>query len=338
MKKAAFGISAAFGLFLLILDSKTAISGGKEGIQLCLQTVIPSLLPFFVLSSFLCRNISGMPLPFLRPISRLCGMPIGAESLLLLGLLGGYPVGAQNIRECEKAGVLDKIDAERMLGFCNNAGPAFIFGMAGSLFSKSRVPWALWLIHIASAIIVGILLPGRTRSVCRPVKAAEGSFLKDIEKSTKTMANVCCWVILFRVVISFCKRWFFWIFPVEIQVLLTGIAELSNGVVDLVCVPSPGLRFILCSVMLSLGGICVTMQTVSITEELGTGYYFPGKLIQGFLSFLLSAIMQPVLFTGTEIYAVSITSLFCVAAGILTILLILHRNKNNSRIMAPSLI
>lgn len=338
MKKVATGILSAIGMFLLIIDSKTAIASGKEGIQLCIQTVIPSLLPFFVISGFLCRNLAGISLPILRPVSRLCGIPAGTESLLLLGFLGGYPVGAQNIQECEKLGVLDKNAAKKMLGFCNNAGPAFIFGMAGSLFSGTYVPWALWLIHIASAVIVGILLPGRINGNCRPVKILEDTFIKDVEKSVKTMANVCCWVILFRVVISFCKRWFFWLFPVEAQVLLTGIAELANGVVDLTCIPYQGLRFVLCSVMLGFGGTCVAMQTVSITESLGTGYYFPGKLLQGFVSFLLSVLIQPILFSSTEIYTIPIALLVCAVAGIVVILLILHRNKNNSRIVAPCLI
>ncbi len=338
MKNVATGILSAIGMFLLIIDGKTAIAGGKEGIQLCIQTVIPSLLPFFVISGFLCRNLAGISLPFLRPVSRLCGIPKGAESLLLLGFLGGYPVGAQNIIDSEKAGVLDKTTARRMLGFCNNAGPAFIFGMAGSLFSRAYVPWVLWLIHIASALFVGMLLPGRANGSCCPVGKSEGTFLKDIEKSVKTMANVCCWVILFRVVISFCKRWFFWLFPVEMQVLLTGVAELSNGVVDLSHVPYEGLRFILCSVMLGFGGICVAMQTVSITGSLGTGHYFPGKLLQGFISFLLSALLQSILFSNAEIYRIPVALFIFVIVGTVTISLILHRNKNNSRIVAPGLI
>ena len=338
MKRKSTVIISAIGIFLLIIDSKTAISGGKEGVSLCIQTVIPSLFPFFVLSGFLCRNLTGANLPFLRPLGYLCAIPKGAESLLLLGLLGGYPVGAQNIRNAVSSGVLDKRAAKRMLGFCNNAGPAFIFGMAGYLFSRAGVSWALWSVHIVSAVLVGIILPGKVKASCRLINVNNGSFLTDVQNSLKTMANVCGWVILFRVVISFLKRWCFWFLPVELQVLLTGTIELSNGVIDLVCLSNQGLRFIICSVILSLGGFCVTMQTLSIAGSIGMGYYFPGKILQGCISFVFASLMQKTLFSGSEIYNIPWYLLVSVASMSLIMILILRRNKNYSRIVSPCLI
>lgn len=338
MKKNAIGILSAVGMLLLIIDSKTAIYGAKDGIILCIGTVIPSLFPLLVISGFLCHYLSGVSLPILQPLSRLCGIPKGSEKLLILGFLGGYPVGALNVERAELSGALNKDTAKRMLGFCNNAGPAFIFGMAGSLFKNSSVAWFLWLIHIISAILVGILLPGKTTQSCKLCKTTEVSLLGEIERSAKTMAIICCWIVLFRVVISFCKRWFFWLFPLEFQVLFTGIIELSNGVLGLISMPNQGLRFILSSVMLGLGGICVTMQTVSITGRLGTGYYFPGKLLQGLFSFILSVLVQPMLFSGAEKCNISCLPLGLAIVVITVITLILHKNKNNSRIMVPNLV
>ena len=48
-------ILAALGMIVLILDAKTALSGAREGIDLCMRTVIPALFPFFIciLLSFL---------------------------------------------------------------------------------------------------------------------------------------------------------------------------------------------------------------------------------------------------------------------------------------------
>ena len=90
------GIFASLGMLLLILDTKTAIQGAQEGIRLCIMTVIPSLFPFFVLSSLLTGALTGVRLRFLRPIGKLCRMPAGSESLLLIGMLGGYPTGAKS--------------------------------------------------------------------------------------------------------------------------------------------------------------------------------------------------------------------------------------------------
>ena len=47
-------------MLALILDGRTAIDGARQGIELCLRTVIPSLFPFFVLSILLTSSLLGM--------------------------------------------------------------------------------------------------------------------------------------------------------------------------------------------------------------------------------------------------------------------------------------
>ena len=158
------------GMLILILDGKTALAGGAEGIELCLKTVIPSLFPFFVLSILLTSSLSGVTLPVLRPLGRLCGMPEGTEALLISGFLGGYPVGAQSVAAVYRSGQLPRREAERLLAFCSNAGPAFLFGMASSLFPRQWMAWALWGIHIAGAVFAAVLLPG---GGCGPVRLPE---------------------------------------------------------------------------------------------------------------------------------------------------------------------
>ena len=99
-------------MLALILDGRTAIDGARQGIELCLRTVIPSLFPFFVLSILLTSSLLGSPLAVLRPLGRLFGMPDGAESLLIPAFLGGYPVGAQNVAAAFRSGQLTKPEAE----------------------------------------------------------------------------------------------------------------------------------------------------------------------------------------------------------------------------------
>lgn len=319
----------AFGLLLLILDSKTAITGGKEGVLLCIRTVIPALFPFFVISGFLCANITGINLSILRPVGKLLGIPHGSEPLLLLGFLGGYPVGAQNIYDAYRTKALADKDARRMLGFCNNAGPAFIFGMVAGMFSKPYIPWVLWIVHIGSSLLTGALLPGRSKEICHlPERSTDSSFLKYMQKSILSMANVCGWVVLFRVLIAFGQRWFYWILPTELQVLITGLLDLTNGILILGAFSNEALQFVMCSGLLAFGGICVSMQTISVTKELGTGYYFPGKILHTCFSVLLAGIIQRFLFPAHHNYP---AIAFCSGAICAVILYLLYRNKKSSR-------
>lgn len=282
------GIGASVGILILILDGRTALEGAQAGIDLCLRTVIPSLFPFFLLSILLTSSFMGMTLSVLRPVAKLFSIPEGAESLLVCAFLGGYPVGAQSISDGYHAGQLKKEDAQRMLAYCNNAGPAFLFGMVGAQFAEKWMAWALWGIHILSALLVSMVFsgnPGRVKMGERKPVSLSGAMVSAL----RIMAQVCGWVILFRVIMAFLNRWVLWILPVEVQVTLTGLLELSNGCCVLASIEDTSLRFLICSGILAFGGLCVTMQTVSVTKGLRLKYYLLGKGLQTLLSLLLSA-------------------------------------------------
>ena len=125
----------------LLLRPVAAASAAREALALCLKSVLPSLFPFFVLSSLLVAGGGAAALgralePMMRPLFRLGGAGAGA---LVLGLVGGYPVGARTAAELHRRGALSRSEAERLLGFCNNAGPGFILGVCGgTVFGDAR--------------------------------------------------------------------------------------------------------------------------------------------------------------------------------------------------------
>lgn len=295
-KRKIRGIIAACATAVIILDTKTAINGAQDGIHLCLQTIIPALFPFIILSGIINNALLGRSVRVLRPIGKLCKIPKGAESLLLLGFLGGYPVGAQAITQAYKDGSLSLNTARRLLGFCNNAGPAFLFGIFSAIFSRKIILWTLWIIHILSALAVGFLLPGESESICNIKKPQVITITKSLQKAIKTTAYICGWVVIFRIVLCLCEKWIMWRLASDIRVLLSGILELSNGCVLLQNIPSENLCFLYASGILAFGGLCVLMQTSSVTQDLGMGFYFPGKILQTLFALLLSLIMQPFLF------------------------------------------
>lgn len=287
-------------LVILVLDAETAINGAKDGVLLCINVILPSLFPFFILTAILNSILAGTQWNILRPLGKLCGIPAGGESMLLLGLLGGYPVGAQCINQAYRNKIIDRSTAQRMLGFCNNAGPAFIFGMLGSLFSSKAAPWCLWCTQIMSAIFVGIILPGKTRSVCLISEKNKVNLTTAIDISIKNLAKICAWVVLFRVLLVFLQRWFMWMLPSAWQTVITGILELSNGCISVKDLQPQGLQYILATGMISFGGLCVGMQTQSVTQDIGLGLYFPGKLLQAYISIIFSWITQYLIFAPQD--------------------------------------
>lgn len=283
LKKQAVGTAAAVGMLLLILDGKTALQGAREGITLCLETVIPSLFPFFLVSALANRAWYGTSVPIL---GKLFHMTPGTETLLIPGFLGGYPVGAQCIGQLYHSGQLPRRDAVRLLTFCSNAGPSFLFGMLRTVFPSVRILWLCWGIQILSA-----LTAAQFSSPC----ISEGTSVKTVQ-STETIirtalnaiAQVCGWVITFRVLLSFLNRLALWALPALGRVLVTGLLELTNGCCMLNAIPWEDLRFLLCNLFLSFGGVCVALQTASVIYDLPLSAYLKGKLIQSGVSLILS--------------------------------------------------
>lgn len=315
-----------FGFAVLILDTRTAVEGAKNGIALCLHSIIPSLLPFCVLSKVICTHTVGKRLRYLRPINCLLGIPEGTESIFLLSFLSGYPVGSQCIADAYNSHAISRQDAERMLSFCNNAGPAFIFGVLGCLFPNTLAVWSLYIIHIGSAVLVGILMPKKTYKVGSLPVRAPLTLNKALEDSIKTIGIVCTWIILSKTAIQIINKWFLHKLCTFLQVIFVGIFELSNGCIDLMKLDSLSWRYILCALFLSLGGLCITLQTVSVTKGLSKRLYFPGKALQAVFSTTLATLTYPLLFQEKNILPTPLVLSICIILSV-TIVLFLKKSK-----------
>lgn len=279
----------------LILDSSAACAGATEGVQLCLRTVVPALFPFLYLSLVISTGLNFFRLRIFDPVARLCRIPPGSGELLMLGFLGGYPSGAQCVSLAHEKGHLSSDAARRMLVICSNCGPAFIFGLLGPSFADSGMGWKIWLVCILGAVITGTLLPGGGGSLRIGSSSESEGAVRLMDRAIRSMARICAWIIIFRVVMSFADRWFLWRFHGWMQVLICGLTELTNGCINLGRIADDGLRFVLCCGMLSFGGLCVTMQTLSVIHpDLDRKLYFPGKVLHGCISTSLSCIFFPV--------------------------------------------
>lgn len=300
LRKIVTGALAAAGMLVLILDGQTALNGAADGLELCLKTVVPSLFPFLFLCSLLTDSLWGIGFSRMQRLSHALGIPEGAESLLIAAVLGGYPAGAQAIGQAYQEGKLERRDAEHLLSFCSNAGPAFLFGMTASQFPELSDIWVLWIIQILSALITGMTgnPGGNSRTALSPNNQSVSGILS---QTVKTMGFLCGWILLFQMLSAFLRQWFFWYFPEELQVLFTGILELSSGCCILSQIERLWLRFLVCSGFLSFGGICVLMQTASVISSLSLKSYLTGKLRQTTISLLLSALFLllgwPILFS-----------------------------------------
>lgn len=292
--------AAAICMIVLILDSKSAARAAYTGVDLCIRTVIPSLFPFFLISGYLTGNLHGG-----KWIAKLFRCPESCGSILLTGFLGGYPIGAGLTAREYRAGNISKAQADRLLMFCSQAGPSFLFGIVAGQLENAHHIWILWGIQTCSALSVAWLVPGENSMVhvshCDSVSMTEA-----MKKAIEAISSVCGWIIMFSVLISFLKRWVIWILPESAQVFLFGALELTSGCLMLSALDSPQLRFLLAALILNFGGLCVLMQTASVAAGLSLKRYIEGKILQS-----MFCVMYALAVIG---YPTAVIPVFCVFA------------------------
>lgn len=277
-----WAITSGITMLLIILDGKVALASASAGLELCLRTVIPGLFPFLILSQWINRGLGGYRIPLLGKL-----LPSGCEGISVCAFLGGYPVGARAVGQAYEQGKITRQQGEKMLAFCNQSGPAFIFGVAAAMFSRRWMGWVLWGIQLLSALIVGICV--RTPKATPSARVSGNFHQKDaMSEAVRTMGVICGWILLFRIILGFLDRWVLWLFPDPMQVIVYGLLELSNGCCLLGRISDEALRFVICSGLLSAGGICIAMQTASVSNGLRLHWLILGKCLQSLISIALS--------------------------------------------------
>ena len=271
-----------------------------KALALCAGTVIPALFPFMAVTGLLMRLGFGQWLaPYMAglmaPLFRLPGC---AGSALLLGLVGGYPIGARTAAELYTSGALTRQEAERLLTFCNNSNPVFLISVLGvGVFGSVRVGLWLWLIHVASALVTGLLFRGLGRgrqSVPPPVSfqapSLPGAFVASVKDAAGAMVSVCAFVTLFYVLVSPLAR-----LGGRLAAMAVGITELFSLTPLLTCSRT---GFILAAGCAGWGGLSVLCQTAAVLDgtDLSPRPCFLGKLMQGHLSALMAAALSLWLF------------------------------------------
>ena len=157
-----------FLLLFILLFPREVLNASREGLILWFNNVLPALLPFIVITNMLAifgfvRHISKWLSPFMYKVFKLPGAGCFA---LITGLISGYPMGAKTIADLWRTKEITTIEAQRLLAFCNNAGPLFIVGVVGVGFLRDTTAgYVLWAGHVLAALSVGILTRGQ--GICR---------------------------------------------------------------------------------------------------------------------------------------------------------------------------
>ncbi len=252
-----------------------------------------------------------------KPFKNLSSLSGFACTPFILSILGGYPVGAMSIAELVKRKSINAKQAERLLPFCNNTGPAFIIGAVGSgIFDSNKAGILLYLCHIAASFVLALIFMPNVLKDCAEVSDASGDvprlikILPECVKSTLDKCiSICGFVIFFAVlrgiltelgIISALALATNKIGGLEIgmcESLIAGIMELGGGIASMAGMSlSPG-TLAMAAYILGFGSLSVHCQTLAAVSDanIKCARHFVGRILHGALSALLVYIFSEII-------------------------------------------
>ncbi len=308
-KAASFGIILFF--LIMLLCPQEVFFGASKGLLLWFQTVLPTLLPFMILSGLLISTNSIVYLdrifgPFFR---RLFRTSENASFAIIAGFLCGYPMGAKVTADLLRQGRISKTEGQYLLSFCNNTSPMFIISYIvwQNFQDKSLLVPTLFLLFLTPILSSILFYPfyHKKQKTSSPEKNSSDSTKKQaphicikfqmldtcIMNSFEAITKIGGYIMLFSILISLLSS-----APLQ-KIPLLHIAlpflEITNGI-PLLCAAdtSCAVRFVLTLSLTAFGGVCSIAQTNCMLEGTGLSIfpYFLQKLITAILCGMLSAL------------------------------------------------
>ena len=220
--------------FLLLLYPQAAKNGLLSGLWLCFSSLIPSLLPFMILSDlFLQLFTDGKESRIMAVLTQRClCLPACCLPVILFSFIGGYPVGAALTCTLLENGQLDRSAAQRMLQFCVIPGPAFVVSAVGNgLLHSSMAGWLLYTSVSVSAVFLGLLSRrGGDLLLSTPktdrTSAGIAAVTRAVTNSASAMMHICTWVCFVSALLGFLDAF---AVPERVRLTVCALCEVTNG-------------------------------------------------------------------------------------------------------------
>ena len=194
-------------------------------------------------------------------------------------------------------------DGEKLLFFCNNAGPAFLISYCGEqILSDAKKGFFLFLMQSVFSSLFLLFFFGKRLFVRRGKtdfgKEKGPSFWKILPDAIREGTNSFIYIISCVIFFSFLNELIRYLFSLRgiFDAVIGIFTELCGGLTRLERLPTQ-LAFPLCALGCGWGGFSVHLQTAGILEgtPLSVKYHLAGKVVFSLLMFLSALFFQKLL-------------------------------------------
>lgn len=293
-------------LIILILSRPDAtFKYAYEGLYQWAAKMVPTLFPFMMISSIMVYSGADLELGHmlshvLKKIYKYSSYGLYA---VFMGFFCGFPMGAKVVGELYEKGRISKTEADTLLAFCNNIGPAYFMGIIMPILHEcgyhNTLPFVFGMYGIPAVygIVMGHLYAAKASSDTSA--DSENQMLPDAPpmRLTATLKKSCMdntqSLIILGGYITFANafRIFLDLIPLSVnnKNILSSFLEIIGGVQAIYAttlLPEQKIFWIMTA--LCFGGVSCILQTSSFLEKSGLSisHYLKHK----FLLTLISAV------------------------------------------------
>lgn len=157
-------------IFLMLRYPALSLEYASTGLTLWFTKMVPTLLPFMILSGIMIRmNLTERFVGLLHPLlHRIYGTSRNGSYTIIMGFLCGFPMGARIVGELYEQHKLSREESALLLSFCNNIGPIYFLSYVVPTLGIDR-PGRPFLLMYGIPLLYGFLLmrirPWMTRKV-----------------------------------------------------------------------------------------------------------------------------------------------------------------------------
>lgn len=295
--------------FIFILSPKTYSNSCLNGISVWALNVLPTLLPFFILTR-LVVNLSNPKPNKMDKFFKKIYHTNNSSCVYFLSILSGYPMGAKLICNMYELGRIGKDDAKKMISFCSVSGPMFVVGTVGVAFLFSFKAGIIILIaNIIASLLNGLIYRGKQNESVKfeyiDKPSNENLIYNCVYDSLISILMVGAFIVFsFLIidvlnnlhVISGISKFICFCFNCPskqsvVQSVFKGIVEITRGCLDLGKTSiSLSLKTIIASGLVAFGGFSVMLQSIGFLNKLKISVktMFVQKLSQAIISIIVS--------------------------------------------------
>lgn len=275
-------------LFLLLIFHNETVTGTQNGLLLWYQILIPSLLPFILVTNALAETNAYQSAAI--KFRKLCPGRIYEVIAIFLGNLCGYPIGGKILNDFVRNNYITANTANRILSLASQASPMFLIGYVHLHIIKNEIPLPVFLISIYLPVLLYYPFiknadPNESKSsdtYSTHTLCITDTFLHAV----RTMVMIGMYVIVFSILLCI-------LLPVcthTVSKLLLSFLEITTGLKLLSSLSiSPVFKLSLLCALSAFGGLCSAFQILGVLDYNGASIkkYLLDKLFLSAGTFLI---------------------------------------------------